>query len=169
MSGSSMAPKLSAEGAVGPLLGEGGVVVADAPRRARRRCAAPGSAAMVGVGSSTSVNLIGIGSCSQPTCSVGIHVQAVAELRVVGDRLRRVHRGDRGVDLDAEGDPLLGASCVLKISRSSARSGRLPRAWSAYFEPGWASNRSARPTPSQKFFQNACSDAMNRTWPSLLS
>ena len=58
---------------------------------------------------------------------------------------------------------------VRKMSRSSARSSRLPRAWSAYFEPGHRSNRSVRPTPSQKFFQNACSDAMNRTWPSAVS
>ena len=39
----------------------------------------------------------------------------------------------------------------------------LLRAWSAYFDPGKRSNRSIRSTASQKFFQNACSDAMNST------
>jgi len=55
---------------------------------------------------------------------------------------------------------------VLKISRSSRWSSRLPRAWSANFEPGHFSNSSGRPTQSQKFFQKACSEAMNSTWPS---
>ena len=35
--------------------------------------------------------------------------------------------------------------------------------------PGQRSNRSVRSMPSQKFFQNACSDAMNSTWPSAVS
>ena len=48
---------------------------------------------------------------------------------------------------------------VRKISRSSRCISRLWRAWSAYFEPGQRSNRSGRPTHSQKFFQNACSEA----------
>ena len=40
------------------------------------------------------------------------------------------------------------------------------RFFNANFDPGQRSKRSMRPTPSQKFFQNACSEAMNRTWPS---
>ena len=53
---------------------------------------------------------------------------------------------------------------VRKMSRSSRWSSRLPRAWSAYLEPGQRSKRSARSTPSQKFLQKACSDAMKSTW-----
>ena len=55
---------------------------------------------------------------------------------------------------------------VRKMSRSSAWSSLLPRAWSAMVLPGHFSKRSMRPTPSQKFFQNDCSDAMKRTCPS---
>ena len=55
---------------------------------------------------------------------------------------------------------------VMKIVFSSACSSRFPRAWSANFEPGHFSKSSMRPTPSQKFFQKACSDAMKSTWPS---
>ena len=49
---------------------------------------------------------------------------------------------------------------VLKMAVSSSRSSRSPRAWSAYWLPGWASNSSGRPMPSQKFFQNSRSLAM---------
>ena len=60
------------------------------------------------------------------------------------------------------------AVLVRKMARSSACSSRLPRAWSAYLEPGQRSKRSARSSASQKFFQKACSEAMKRTcWPSL--
>ena len=55
---------------------------------------------------------------------------------------------------------------VRKMSRSSACSSLLPRAWSAMVLPGHFSNRSMRSTPSQKFFQNDCSDAMKRMCPS---
>ena len=58
---------------------------------------------------------------------------------------------------------------VLKMSRSSRWSSRLPRAWSANFSPGQRSNRSRRSDAAQKFSQNACSDAMNSTWPSAVS
>ena len=40
---------------------------------------------------------------------------------------------------------------------------RSPRAGSAYWLPGWASNSSGRPMPSQKFFQNSRSLAMKIT------
>ena len=54
------------------------------------------------------------------------------------------------------------SSASRRSSRRIARSSVLPRAWSPYCEPGQRSNRSGRPTPSQKFFQNSRSDAMNR-------
>jgi hypothetical protein len=55
---------------------------------------------------------------------------------------------------------------VAKISASSRRSATLPRAWSAYFAPGLFANSSGLPMPSQKFFQNSRSEAMNSTSPS---
>jgi hypothetical protein len=51
-------------------------------------------------------------------------------------------------------------------SRRMTCSSRLPRAWSANFEPGQRSNRSLRPMHSQKFFQKACSLAISNTCPS---
>ena len=55
---------------------------------------------------------------------------------------------------------------VAKMAFSSICNSVLLRAWSAYWEPGQRSNSSGLPTPSQKFRQKACSEAMNRMWPS---
>ena len=54
----------------------------------------------------------------------------------------------------------------LNSSRKKWCSSTLPTAWSPYFLPGHFSKMSGRPMPSQKFFQNSRSEAMNRTSPS---
>jgi len=89
--------------------------------------------------------------------------EAVGELGIVEQRPGRVDRRDRRVDATAELQPLLRrlrAEDVPQLALELA----VAAAWSAYLEPGQRSKRSARSTPSQKFLQKACSDAMKSTW-----
>ena len=99
--------------------------------------------------------------------SYGVHREPVLELRVVAHasaacspgrwwccarRRTSIHSCDRaGAEDVAEDRP--GAPCCRGRGRRCVL-------------PGHFSKRSIRPTPSQKFFQNACSDAMNRMCPS---
>ena len=114
-----------------------------APSARRPRCAGRRSVPWPDGGSSSPTK------CSGSEELIGAHLrrrqerEPIGELRVVEQRLGRVDRRDRRVDRTTELEPLL-AVFVRKMSRSSRRSSRLPRAWSAYLDPGQRSKRSRR-------------------------
>ena len=87
---------------------------------------------------------------------------------IVADVLGGVDRSDRGDPLLGEGQPLLAGlrledrlQLPLEFDVALGVVGVLG-AWVRL-------ERSMRSTPWQKFFQKACSLAMNSTWPSLAS
>ncbi len=122
----------------------------------------PTVGAWAGTGICSPMNLSGEPSCSAPSRSTGYQWNRSwnwgSSAMVFGELT-----GATGKFSSTPKSIHALAVLVRKMSRSSARSSRLPRAWSAYFEPGHRSNRSVRSTASQKFFQKACSEAMNRT------
>jgi hypothetical protein len=94
--------------------------------------------------------------------------EAVLELRVVDDRLRRVARARSGSSARRRAEPLraaLRAEDVAELALELAVVARVIGVLRA--RP--LLEQVERPTHAQKFFQNACSDAMNSTWPSLAS